>query len=208
VNAVPDIAFAAVLALASVLSILVGTRAKQSAREYLLFAAALYTALAAADVIAAIESQVWSTQLADTIALIAAALAPVVLVLAIAAVFEGTPKPFIAAPILVLACLAGLAAALTGAAFIALAPLAASVCAMLALAARRWRIFARAPAQAAISATALLASAAAFRSGGQTAFALFSAAALLGASLAATKPLYRTVETPRRLLDLRVTRQS
>jgi len=207
-NAVPDIAFAAVLALTSVLSILVGARAKRSAREYLLFATALYMALAAADLFAAIESEVWSTQLADTIALIAAALAPVALALAIASVFERPPKAFIAAPLLVLACLAGFAAALTGEAFIALAPLAASVCAMLALAARRWRLFARAPAQAAISAAALLAAAAAFSSGGLTAFALFCAAALLGASLAATKPLHRTVEKRVQRFDLRVRRQS
>jgi Na+-translocating ferredoxin:NAD+ oxidoreductase RnfD subunit len=116
----------------------------------------------------------------------------------------------IATPVLILACLAGFAAALTGEAFIAVAPLVASVCAMLALAARRWRASVQAPAQVCVSAIALLAAAAAISTGdqGRTAFALFSAAALLGASLAATKPSDRTVEEKVERLDLRVGRQS
>ena len=209
-SAVSDIAFAIVLALAAALAILVSARTRRAAREYLRFAAALYAALALADLVAAIEGQIWSTQLATTIALIVAALAPASLTLAIVAVFESPPKPFVATPVLVIACLAGFAAALTGEAFIAIAPLVACVCVLLALAARRWRFHSAAPAQAAVSAAALLAAAAAFSTGakGQTAFALFSAVALLGAALAATKPSNRAVDEKVRGLDLRVGRQS
>jgi hypothetical protein len=206
---VPGIAFAIVLALASALAILVSARARPFARDYLRFAAALYTALALADLIAAIEDQIWSTQLAATVALIVAALAPAVLALVVAGVFERPLKPIVAAPVLIIACVAGFAAAITGEAFIALAPLTASVCAMLALAARRWRTRLQAPLQVCVSAIALLAAAAAFNAGdqGHTAFALFSAAALLGTSLAATRPLHRAVEEKVQRLDLRVGRQ-
>jgi hypothetical protein len=197
-----------VLALASMLSLLVAARARRSARDYLRFAAALYAALAFADILAAVEGEIWSAQLASTIALMVAALAPATLVLAIACKFEGPPRSLVAAPVMVLACLAGLAAAITGEAFIALAPLAASVCAMLALCARAWRN--RAGAQIFVSACALLAAAAAFSSGdsGRTAFALFSAAALLGISVAATKPSHRAVEERAQRFDLRIGRQS
>jgi hypothetical protein len=160
--------------------------------------------------VAGIEGQIWSIQLASTIALIVAAVAPAALALGIASVFEAPPKPVIATPLLVLACLAGFAAAITGEAFIAIAPLVAAVCAMLALAARRWRISVQAPAQVCVSAIALLAAAAAFSTGdqGRTAFALFSAAALLGSSLAAARPSDRAVEEKVVRLDLRVGRQS
>jgi hypothetical protein len=209
-SAVPDTAFALVLALACALAILVSVRARRAARDYLRFAAALYAALAIADLVAAVESQIWSTQLASTIALIVAALAPAALALTVTAIFEAPPKPMIASPVLILACLAGFGAAITGETFIAIAPLAASVCAMLALAARRWRTYAQAPAQVCVSAITLAAAAAAFTTGdrGRTAFALFSAAALLGAALAATKPSHRTVEEKAQRLDMRVGRQS
>lgn len=207
-SAAPDIAFSIVLVLAAALSILVSIRTRRAARDYLQFAAALCAALAIADFIAAAENEIWSTQLADTIVLIVAALAPAMLTLSIAAVFERPIKTIIAAPILVLAFVAALAAAFSGETFVALAPLAVSVCAMLALAARRWRLYARAPAQATLSALALLAAAAAFSAGGRTAFALFLAAALLGTALATTRPSYRTVEEKRRQLELHVRRQS
>jgi hypothetical protein len=212
---IPDIAFASVLALSAALTILVSARTRAGARDYLRFAAALFAALALADLTAAISGEIWSVQFAQTVGLIVAALAPAMLALAIAAVFEAPLKALVAAPILVFACLAGFAAAITGEAFIAVAPLAASVCAMLALSARRWRIQARAPAQVCISALALLAGAAALASGdhGRTAFALFCAAALLGVSLATTKTAAvkiseRAVEQKMPRFDWRVRGQS
>ncbi|HEY1836169.1 MAG TPA: hypothetical protein VGG36_00805 [Rhizomicrobium sp.] len=206
--AVPQAAFAIVLALASALSLLIGGRARRSARDYLRFAAALYAALALVDLALALAGQTWSAQLAATVALIVAALAPATLALAVACRFEAAPRTLIAAPVLLLACLAGLVAAVTGEVFIAMAPLAASVCALLALCVRGG--YSRARAQVFVSACALLAAAAALSSGesGRTAFALFSAAALLGISLAATMPSHRTVEQRRKRLDLRVRRQN
>ncbi len=206
---VSDIAFAVVLALASALAILVSARAKRAARDYLRFAAALYAALALADLIAAAGAQIWAVQLAGTIVLIVAAIAPAALALAIATVFEGAPKAYIATPLLLLACLAGIFAAITGEAFIALAPLAASACAILALSARRWRFHPYAPAQACVSAVAFLAAAAAFSTGdqGRTAFALFSAAALLGTSLATAQRSHRAVEEQMQRFDVRVRRE-
>ena len=127
-NAAPDIAFALVLMLSSALSVLLSARARPSARDYLRFPAALFAALACADLIAAINGEIWSAQLAGTAALMAAALAPAMLAVAAAHVFEGTIRPAIIAPLLVLACLAGFGAALTGEAFIAMASLAASAC--------------------------------------------------------------------------------
>jgi hypothetical protein len=208
----PAIAFAAVLALSSALAILVSMRARRSARDYLNFAAALYVALAFAEVLSADFA---AAELAQTVALIVAALAPASLALVIASVFERPPSAIIATPVLLLACLAGFAAAATGEAFIAFAPLAASACAMLALSARHARLAPRGPAQACVSAIALLAGAAAFNSGGegQMAFALFSAVAILGVSLAATRKTPakisdRAVEQEMPGLDLRVGRQS
>jgi hypothetical protein len=213
-NAVPDIAFALVLMLASALSMLVSARARRSARDYLRFAAMSFAALACADLIAAIDGEIWSVQLAGTVALIVAALAPAMLAVAMACVFEGAIRPIITTPLLVLACLAGFASALSGEAFIAMAPLVASVCAMLALAARHWRLASNAPMQTCFAAVSLLAAAAAFSTGdsGRTAFALFCAVALLGAAIAATKPagksLHRAVEEKIPRFDMRVGRQS
>lgn len=213
-NAVPDIAFALVLMLAAALTMMLSGRARRSAQDYLRFAAMLFAALACADLIAAINGEIWSSQFASTVALMVAALAPAILAIAMAHVFEGAIRPVITAPLLTLACLAGFAAALTDQAFIAMAPLAASVCAMLAISARHWWASSTAPMQTCLSAVSLFAAAAAISTGnsGRTAFALFCAVALLGASLAATKPakkpLHRPVEKEIAQLDLRVRGQS
>jgi hypothetical protein len=203
VNAVPGMAFAVVLALAAALAILVGARAKPAARNYLHFATALYIALAFADFLASLDGGAWKVQLAQTVSLIVASLAPVALTLAAATAFESPPPAMLATPVLVLSCLAGLAAAATGEAFIAFAPLVASVCAALALCVRHWRTDTRAPLQVCAAALALLAGAAAFESGGRTAFALFSATALLGVSLAAIRRSHRAVEQKMPRLEAR-----
>jgi hypothetical protein len=213
-SAVPDIAFALVLMLAAALSVMLSGRVRRAAQDYLRFAAMLFAALACADLIAAIDGEIWSIQLAGTVALLVAALAPAMLAVGTACVFEGPVRPLFAAPLLALCCLAGFAAALTDKPFIAITPLAVSVCAMLALAARHWWVSSSAPMQICFSAVSLLGAAAAFTTGdsGRTAFALFSAVALLGTSLAATKPLRkpldRPVEEKALRLDMRVGRQS
>lgn len=185
-SAIPDIAFAAVLGLAALLSVIVGARARPAARDYLRFAAALYAALALADLLAAGGPG----KLANTVALMIAAPASCALALALAASFAAPPRAAIAAPLLALAAAAGILAAATAVAFIGFAPLFAAICAMLALAVRYRRQF----FNVAIAASALLAGAAAFMAGSRTAFALFCAAGLMGVSLAAVRPSRHAVE--------------
>jgi uncharacterized membrane protein YhaH (DUF805 family) len=137
--------------------------------------------------------------LTAAVALIAMSLAPVALALAIAAAFEGPPPAAIATAALVLGCAAGLAAALIGAQFIAMAVLFASVCAILTFAVRRWRAASGSAVHAMVCAFAVLGGAAADMTHGleaQTSLALFSAAALLGAALACAKRSNRAVEQP------------
>jgi len=188
VNAIPDMAFAAVLGLAGVLTVVVSARARGAARDYLRFAATLYGALAIADFVAGANGTM--AALASAVTLVIAALAPCALALALAASLDAAPSTGIAAPLLAVAALAGIFAAASGAIFAAFAPLFACLCAMLALAARHWRRARAAALHAILAAFALLAAAACFASGaqGRTAFALFSAAGLMGAALACAKP--------------------
>jgi hypothetical protein len=196
-NAVPDIAFALVLVLAALLALIVGRRARPAARDYLLFAAALYGALAVADLIAALHGQ--SAALADSVTLVIAALAPCALALALAAGFGGAPSIFFAAPVLAIAAAAGIFAATTGMIFVAFAPLFACLCAMLAIAARQMRRAKLRALYAMLAALAFGAAAASFMTGaeGRTAFALFSAAGLMGAALACARGLRQPVEHER-----------
>jgi Na+/phosphate symporter len=200
----PDIAFACVLGLAALLAALVGSRARPVARDYLNFAAALYGALALADLAAALDPQM--PAFAAAVTLVIAALAPCALMLAFAAAFARAPSPWIAAPLLAAALAAGIFAAATNAIFVAFAPLFACLCAMLALAARHARQ--TRALYAAVAALALLAAAASFMTGtqGRTAFALFSAAGLMGASLACVRRSRQSVEhqRPRRVLRLTI----
>jgi hypothetical protein len=184
-STIPDIAFALVLGLAALLAIMVGARARPAARDYLAFAAALYGALAIADLAAAIHGSARPFATAVTLAI--AALAPSALVLALAAAFERPPRAWWSLPVLVLSAAAGIYAAATDAVFVVFAPLFACLCVMLALAARRAR-YAKADAlHAVLSAFCLLAAASAFMTGGLNAFALFSSAGLMGAALASRR---------------------
>jgi hypothetical protein len=124
---------------------------------------------------------------ADAVTLIVCALAPAALGLAVFAAFEHSPAAISATIILVLSCLAGIAAAATGTPVLSLAPLAVSVLALLTLCARRWRNEKRAASHAFLSACCLICASAATLSGGsvaRTALELFSSAALLGFALA------------------------
>jgi hypothetical protein len=188
VSAIPDIAFAAVLGFAALLAILVAARTRPAARDYLYFAAALYGALALADLGAGANGA--AAGFASTVTLVIAALGPCALTLALAASFAAAPSARIAAPLLALAALSGIAAAASGAIFIAFAPLFACLCAMLVLALRHGRRLPQAGLYAGLAAFALLAAASAYLSGaqGRSAFALFSAAGLMGTALACAKP--------------------
>jgi hypothetical protein len=196
---VANIAFASVLAFAAILAAILVSRARGEARRYVQFSSALYGALALADLFATGSLATQAQMLTGATALLVIALAPVALALAFAAAFEGPPPTIIATAALVLACVAGLLAAMTGAKFIAMAALFAAVCAILAFAIRRWRSDSRSAIQALVCGFTLLAGAAADMTGGleaQTSLALFSAAALLGAALACAKPSSLAVEQP------------
>jgi hypothetical protein len=186
VNSVPDIAFACVLGLAALLAVLVAQRARAAARDYLVFAAALYGALAAADLLTV--TNVTSPVFAVGVTLAIGALAPCALTFALAGAFARIPSGWIVAPVLALAAAAGIFAAATGAVFVAFAPLFACLCAMLALAARYIRAAKTQALYAGLSVLALLAAAASFMTpDGRTAFALFSAAGLMGTALASNR---------------------
>ncbi len=192
---VADIAFASVLALSAILAAILVSRARAEARRYVQFASALYGALALADLFAIGLPQAPSP--AGAVALIVISLAPTALALAFASSFEGSPPPALASAALILGCMTGVVAAMTGAQFIAMAALFASVCAILIFALRRWRADSTSAIQATVCAFTLLAGAAADMTGGleaQTSLALFSAAALLAAALACAKRSNRAVE--------------
>ena len=194
-----DMAFASVLALASILATILVSRARGDARRHVRFASALYGALSLADLFATIHGTASESMLTGAVALIVMSLAPVALTLAFAAAFEDPPAPMVATAALVFGCAAGLAAAMTGAQFVAMTALFASVCAILTFAIRRWRRASRSAIQAMVCGFALLAGAAADMTGGlegHTSLALFSAAALLAAALACAKRSNLAVDQP------------
>ena len=179
--------FALVLCCSAILAALLASRARPTARDYLRFAAVLYIALALCDAVAAGAASAATLTFADAVMLVVCALAPTALGLAVFAAFEHRPSAISSTIILVLACLAGIAAAATGTPVLALAPLAVSVLALLTLCARRWRSEKRAAAHAFLSACCLICASAATLNGGaaaRTALELFSSAALLGFALA------------------------
>jgi hypothetical protein len=181
------IAFAFVLACAAILAALLAGHARPAARDYLRFAAALYLSLALCMGLSAGLPNATTLIFADAVMLVVCALGPLALTFALFAAFEHPPSSAVAAIFLVLACLAGIAAAASGMPVLSLAPLSVCVLVMLALCARRWRTEKRATARAFLSACSLLCGAAAMLSGGEsgrTALMLFSAAALLGFTLA------------------------
>jgi hypothetical protein len=148
----------------------------------------LYVALAIAVEIAIFQPR--AAPFAEAVMLVVCALSPALLALALFGTFEHPPKSWIATVLLAFALLAGLGAALSGAAVLSLAALCVSIFAMLALSARRWRLNRRGPVYAIIAALCLLCGAAvADGGGGRAALALFSAVGLLGISLALARRL-------------------
>lgn len=181
------IAFAAVLACSAIFAALLASRARPASRDYLRFAAALYLALALCAGISAVLPNATTLVFSDAVMLVISALAPVALAFALFASFEHPPSAIVTAILLVLACLAGIAAAASGTPVLSLAPLAASALVMFALCARHWRTRKRTTAHAFLSACCLVCGAAASLNGGasgQAALLLFSSAALLGFALA------------------------
>jgi len=182
-SAAPEIAFAAILALAAIAAAIQAGRA--TGGDYLRLACALAIALALCDILAAIEAGAMLA-LAAALVPIASSLGATALAFALCIRLAGSPHDAFAAATLALVTLAGIAAAATGALALGFAPLFASACAMLAFSARAWRA-GRRPLHGAAAAFALIAGASAYLSGGaegRTALALFFSVALLGTSLA------------------------
>jgi hypothetical protein len=194
------IAFSVVLGCSAILAAMIVGRARPSSRDYLRFAAALYLALALCMGLSAVDASAAAAALSGAVTLVVSALAPTALAFALFATFEHPPAGWIAGVSLVLACIAGIAAAATGERMLALAPLSMSVLAMLALCLRRWRMEKRASAHAFLSACCLIcAVAAAFTKGDGTAQVLFLSAALLGFGLALARRSRPVVENGRDL---------
>jgi hypothetical protein len=204
---IADAAFMAVLGLAALLAAIVARGSRPSSRSYLHFAAVIYLALSVADEVAIIWPGAPMSAFADAVTFVACALAPVALALSLFATFEHPPKAWAAALLLSLAFFCALAAAMSGFEILSFAPLSAAVFAMLALSARRWRLERTGPFHAIIAALCFLIAAASGASGGamgRTGLALFSAAGILGISLALARRL-RTPVAQQSGKDLRLT---
>jgi hypothetical protein len=173
------IALAIMLLAAAIAGWLAVADALRDVRNYARFACVLYAALAFAGAA--------GLQLALSVTLIVSASAPVFLALAAHFAFRRPVAPLPAAAILIVACVAGLAAAVSGMAMLAFAPLLLSVIAMIATGLRRFGDLRAQAIQLIAASCALLAGASAFVAGGapaEPALFLFSAAGLLGISLA------------------------
>jgi hypothetical protein len=192
-----ETAFAGALGLSALLSAHAALRARPAARAYARFGAFLYGIFATADAAASLIGTSTSSTLADTPAAMVSALAPAALALALYAAFESPPRAAIAACVLVSAAVTGILSVATGALSVAFAASTAAACAMLVLGVRHWPRDRNTTLQALAGACALFAGAAAFTTGGaqgRMALVLFSAAGLLGLSLALAKPSNALVE--------------
>lgn len=186
------IALAIMLVAATLAGWLAVAEASWSTRAYVRFACVLYAALAVASAVGA--------QIALSVTLIVSALAPVFLALAARFAFRGPFASSLIAAMLVIACVAGIMAAATGVVTLAFAPLLLSVIAMIATGLHRFVDLRAQAIQMIAGSCALLAGASVFTAGGvraEPALLLFSAAGLLGISLALAPRLNAVVEQER-----------
>lgn len=164
--------------------------ARPAARVHLRFASTLFAALAAAGAFA--------LPVANAVALLVTAISLPVLAFAAFAGFEKPLAPMPATLLLGLVCLGGLAGAATGIISFALAPAALSVAAILLIGARQFDVVRLSSVQGMLSALALLASVSAFAlEGTKDAYLLFSAAGLLGLTMALSRRSKLVVEKQR-----------
>jgi hypothetical protein len=194
------LAFSMVLACSAIISALLSARARAMARDYLCFAAVLYLALGVFGAGTVLTPAILTRDFVQAVTLLVLALAPPATVLALFCAFEHPPSALVATPILVIACLGGIAAAAFGIAPLSSALLVGSVFAILALLLRRWRTDKRSAAYAMLSACCLLAGAGTTLPGQDFSLLfLFGAAALLGFGLAVQRPLRISVAQKRDL---------
>ncbi|MGZ5940418.1 MAG: hypothetical protein ACXWLD_10395 [Rhizomicrobium sp.] len=178
---------AVLLGIASLAVWFLALGARPPARVHLRFASMLFAALAAAAWIA--------PPVADEVALIVAAIALPVLAFGAYAGFEKPLAPMPATLLLGIVCLGGLAAAATGIISFALVPASLSVAAILLISARQFDVARVSSVQGMLSALSLLAAASSFAlEGTGSAHLLFSAAGLLGLTLALSRASNIVVE--------------
>lgn len=173
---------AIVLLLSAVIAWLLAAGARRAARGFLRLAAALQAGLAIFACVAGMVSMV--------LAPLTCALASVLLGFAVQASFRRPSGAVFATLALVVCCMAGLGAAFSGEALPAIVPQIAAIVAMLVVSRRGLRRLSAPSIQLAAGALALLAAAASL-SGHDTnalqALLLFSAAGLLGITLAVAR---------------------
>lgn len=184
--------FAAMLFICALAACIIVTGAPHAARAYARFAFGLYAALATAAMI--------DLPLADSVALIASSISPLLLVFALAHAIGKPVAPAAASAILAANWLAGMAAAATGLPVFAIVPLSLSVLTTIALALMSWSERKLAGVQAIIAACALLAGASTFVAGGVIGLAglcAFTSAGVLGAALSIAQRSNVVVEEKR-----------
>jgi hypothetical protein len=178
---------ALMMVCASIAAWIIAGAAAQGARSYIRLASILFSAFGIA---AAVDAT-----LANTVGLIAAAIGPALLVLAM---LDARPFPQLFASLaLAAAAASGIAAAAVNVMALALAPLIVSVAVMAGCAIRGWRIGPGRAAQALAAALSFLAGACAFVSGdliALMALLLFSSAGLLGVSLSLARDSDAAIE--------------
>ncbi len=182
---VPAVLFAIVLVLSAVTAWVIAARAKAFARPYVRFASMLYVALAIASLV---PDEVAATgAFARAVALVVCVLAPATLSLALVAMFRKPLSSVPAALWLTLCCLGGLGAAISDETALAFVPLALGAGAALLACLRAFATSRVAALQGAAASLAFLGAASSMMTHAQAsraALILFSAAGLLGATLA------------------------
>jgi hypothetical protein len=196
---VPGILFAVVLVLSALTAWVVAARAKAFVRPYVRFASVLYVALAIASLVP--DEVVATGAFARAVALVVCVLAPATLSLALVALFR---KPVTAGPAaiwLTVCCLGGIGAAISDVPALGFVPLVLGAGAALFASLRMFAKSRVAALQGALASLAFLCAAASLMTrapASRAALILFSAAGLLGTTLALVRGSRPNVEKERR----------
>jgi hypothetical protein len=183
-----ELILSVLLAAASLLAMVPAANAEPTARLYVRFAASLYTALATANLVAAVSgaSEIHAAILSS--AWLVMPLAFSALTLALRSRFGRNPSTFGACVVMLAACAIGLATVLTGQTVIAFTALLILLCAVLGIALQQFQQDTKASLYAITAMGSLTAGAAALETvSGFSAFLLFTAAGLLGSTAACAR---------------------
>jgi hypothetical protein len=192
---VPALLFAVVLVLSAVMAWVVAARAKGFVRPYVRFASVLYVALAIASLV---PDEVEATgAFARAVALVVCVLAPSTLALALVALFRKPLSSVLSALWLIVCCLGGLGAAVSDTPALGFVPLALGIGAALVASLRMFGKSRVAALQGAAASLAFLCAASSLMThapASRAALMLFSAAGLLGTTLALVRASRAGVE--------------